>query len=132
VHSYTRINLSDVEDQAPKFGHAPDLEARFASGALGLTRSGLSYQRLAPGARAPFGHRHKEQEEIYVVLGGGGRLKLEDEIVELERMDAVRIPAETARQLEAGPDGIEILAFGAPRTESGPQDAEMLPGWWSD
>ena len=132
MNAYRRVNLKEVEDQAPKFGHAPDLEARFASGALGLSKSGLSYQRLAAGKRMPFGHRHTEQEEIYVVLAGGGRLKLEDEVVELTSMDAVRVPPETRRQLEAGPDGIEILAFGAPRTGSASRDAEMLPGWWSD
>src|SRR5688572_4091816 len=97
---YTLVNLKDVEDQAPKFGHAPNLEARFARGALGLERCGLSYQRLAPNFRGPFGHHHTEQEEIYVILSGGGRVKLEEEIVEVQALDALRVPPHTTRAFE--------------------------------
>lgn len=127
---YTLTNLKNVEDQAPKFGLAPNLEARFTRNDLGLQNSGLSYQRLAPDFRVPFGHKHKAQEELYVILGGSGRLKLDDEIVEVRQWDVVRVPKETTRNFEAGPDGLELLAFGAPNT--GPQDAEQLPGWWTD
>jgi uncharacterized cupin superfamily protein len=127
----TRVNLTqDVEDMAPRFGYAPDMESRFARKALGLEKSGLSHFRLAPGFRVPFGHSHAEQEEVYVVLSGGVRMKLDDEIVELARWDALRVPGEVTRAMEAGPDGAEVLAFGAPNTDN--QDAEMLPGWWSD
>lgn len=128
--SYTVRNLQEVEDSAPAFGLSPQLEARFARDALGLERAGLSYQRLAPNARVPFGHRHREQEELYVVVAGSGRIKLDDDVVELGQWDAVRIPAETMRCLEAGPDGIGFLAFGAPY--NGPGDAELVPDWWSD
>jgi mannose-6-phosphate isomerase-like protein (cupin superfamily) len=131
MSEHTQINLKDVENSAEKFGFAPDLEARFASGALELEHSGLSYQRLAPGFRMPFGHRHREQEEVYVVLTGGGRMRLGDEEVELRPLDAVRVPPALARSFEAGPDGLELIAFGAPRTgESAAQDVEQLPGWW--
>ena len=126
---YTLTNLKEVEDAATTFGLSPDLEARFARD-LGLENSAISYQRIAPGYRMPFGHKHKEQEELYVILSGGGRLKLDDEIVDVRRLDAIRIPKETTRNLEAGPEGLELLAFGAPNT--GPQDAEQVPGWWTD
>lgn len=129
---HTVVNLKDVEDSAEKFGLAPDLEARFASGALGLEKSGISYQRLAPGKRHPFGHRHREQEEIYVVLSGGGRVKVDDEIADVRPLDVVRVPPESARAFEAGPEGIELIAFGAPRTGATAADAEQLPGWWGD
>jgi mannose-6-phosphate isomerase-like protein (cupin superfamily) len=130
---HTIRNLKDdVEDMAPRFGFAPNLEARFAAGELGLEKSGLSYQRLAPGFRMPFGHRHKEQEEVYVIVGGSGRLKLDDEIVDVRRWDVVRMPGDTMRALEAGPEGVEILAFGAPNTGPPQEDAEMEPGWWTD
>jgi quercetin dioxygenase-like cupin family protein len=129
---YTLANLKDVEDSAPKFGFAPSLEARFASGALGLEKSAVSYQRLSPGFRMPFGHKHKAQEELYVVLSGSGRMKLDDEIVELRPLDAIRVPSDTMRALEAGPEGVELLAFGAPNTGSPAVDAEPLPGWWAD
>lgn len=129
--SYTRINLkTDVEDQAPKFGFAPNLESRFARKALGLENSGLSYYKVAPNYRLPFGHRHGEQEEVYLIVGGSARMKLDDEIVELQQWDALRVPGEVTRGFEAGPDGAEIVAFGAPNTEN--KDAEMVQGWWEE
>jgi mannose-6-phosphate isomerase-like protein (cupin superfamily) len=130
VAEYTIKNLKEVEDAAPRFGFSPSLEARFAREDLGLTKSGISYQRLEPNFRIPFGHRHAEQEEIYVVAGGGGRIKLDDEVLELRRWDAVRIAPETVRCPEAGPNGLELVIFGAPNTGGG--DVEMIPGWWSD
>ncbi len=128
---YTKVNLKhDVEDQAPNFGLAPDLEARMARVPLELEQSGLSYQRLAPNFRVPFGHRHKTQEEVYLVVSGSVRMKLEDEVVELKQWDAVRVPKETMRGFESGPEGAEIVAIGAPHT--GPGDAEVEQDWWSD
>jgi mannose-6-phosphate isomerase-like protein (cupin superfamily) len=128
---YTKVNLKDdVEDQAPRFGLSPDMEARMARVPLELEQSGVSYQRLAPNFRLPFGHTHKTQEEVYVVIGGGGRAKLDDDVLELKRFDAVRVHKDTARGFEAGPEGMELIAIGAPHT--GPGDAEVLQGWWSD
>ena len=132
MSQYTVLNLKDdVEDSAPKFGYSPDLEARFARPALELEKSGISYQKLAPGFRVPFGHRHKHQEELYVVVSGSGRIKIDDEILDIKQWDAVRVPPERWRNWEAGPDGIEIIAFGAP-VEASHEGAEMSPGWWSD
>jgi uncharacterized cupin superfamily protein len=132
---HTKINLkADLEDQAPRLNASPGLEVRFAAGKLGLERSGLSLQRFGPGFRMPFGHQHAEQEEVYVVLSGAGRLKLDDEILELTAFDAVRIPPDRMRALEGGPDGMEVLIFGAPKVGESVSDdvAEMQPGWWSD
>jgi mannose-6-phosphate isomerase-like protein (cupin superfamily) len=131
VADYTIRNLKQVEDAAPKFDMSPGIEARFARGDLELEQTGISYQRLAPNFRVPFGHKHADQEEIYVVLSGGGRLKLEDEIVDVGQWDAIRIAAGTMRGVEAGDEGLELLAFGGP-TNGKPNDAEMQPGWWSD
>jgi mannose-6-phosphate isomerase-like protein (cupin superfamily) len=127
---YTKRNLKDVEDAAPKYGMSPPLEARFARGDLELEKSGVSYQRLDPESRVPFGHKHAEQEELYVVVGGSGRMKLDDEIVELRQWDAVRVSPEVMRCLESGEDGIEVVVFGAPNTGGG--DVEMEQGWWAD
>ena len=128
---YTHINLKqDVEDMAPKFGFAPDLESRFARGALELENSGLSYYKIAPGYRLPFGHRHGEQEEVYLVASGSARMKVGDDIVELGQWDALRVPGRVWRGFEAGPQGAELLAFGAPNTDN--KDAEMEQGWWED
>jgi mannose-6-phosphate isomerase-like protein (cupin superfamily) len=130
VSGFKLANLKDVDDSAVKFGYAPALESRFARGALETERVGTSYQRLAPDTRAPFGHHHNLQEEIYVILGGSGRAKLDDEVVELEPLDALRVAPEVTRQFESGRDGLELLAFGP--GDGGTQDAEVAPGWWSD
>lgn len=131
--SYTKVNLkADVQDSAPGFGFAPDMEARFASGDLRLERSGVGYERLAPNFRVPFGHSHGEQEELFVVVSGSGRVKLDDDIFEFGQWDAIRVGPGVMRCFEAGPDGAEILAFGAPKMENPAADADMRPGWWSD
>jgi quercetin dioxygenase-like cupin family protein len=130
VAGYTHLNLKEVEDQAPKFDMSPDLEFRSARVPLELENAGMSYLRVAPNFRVPFGHNHNEQEEIYVLIEGSGRLKLDGEVIELKPLDAVRIHRETMRNLEGGPEGAVVLAFGAPNT--GPGDASMTQGWWMD
>ena len=128
---YTKLNLKDdVEDQAPNFGLEENLEARMARVPLELQNSGLSYQRLGPNYRLPFGHTHKTQEEVYVVIGGSARAKVGDEVVELGLLDALRVDKETPRSFESGPEGVELIAVGAPNT--GPGDAEVVQSWWSD
>ena len=130
MSGYTKTNLrSDVENQAPNFGMPPELEARFARTALGGKTLGLSLMTLAPSFRIPFGHKHAGQEEVYVVLRGSARIKVEDEIVELAQWDAIRFDKNTMRAVEAGPDGVEYLAFGAGED---PRDAEMVQNWWTD
>ena len=124
---YTVVNLEDVEDM---FGLGEGLQSRFARVPLELERSGLSLYRIAPGFRLPFGHRHGEQEEVYVVVRGSMRMKVDDEVVELRRWDALRVPGSAWRAFVAGSEGAELLAFGAPNTEN--KDAEMEQGWWLD
>jgi uncharacterized cupin superfamily protein len=131
MSDYTHINLkADVDDQAPNFGLSPDLEARMARVPLGMENSGLSYLRLAPGYRLPFGHKHKQQEEVYVLVNGSARIKVEDEVREMKQWDAVRLHRDTLRCFEAGDEGAELIAIGAPNT--GPGDAEIVQEWWSD
>ena len=127
---YTKLNLKeDVEDQAPKFG-MPELEFRMARVPLELENSGVTYMRLTPNFRLPFGHTHNVQEEVYVLISGSARVKLDDDIVELKPFDAVRIHRETMRNLEGGPEGAELIAIGAPNT--GPGDGPMTQDWWKD
>jgi mannose-6-phosphate isomerase-like protein (cupin superfamily) len=131
LSGYTKLNLAeDVENSAEKFGMGDVLAAHFVRDDLEATRFGLSLQRLKPDQRMPFGHNHAQQEEVYVVVGGSGRLKLGDDIVEVAKWDAVRVAAEVMRAFEAGPDGLEVVAFGAPAT--GLQDAQQEMGWWTD
>jgi len=125
----THVHLPDLEDFAAKSDH-DDLSFRGARDALGCEKSGLSLQAVAAGARQPFGHRHGEEEEIYLVLKGGGTMRAGTRDVELGPMDAVRVAPGVNRAIEAGPDGIEFVAFGSPG--GGQADGEMLPGWWGD
>jgi mannose-6-phosphate isomerase-like protein (cupin superfamily) len=125
---YTKKNLREVEDMAPRFGLAPDLEARFARRDLRAEQVGLSYQRLAPDAKGAFGHSHTEDEEIYLVVSGSGRMMVGDETVEISAWDAIRVAPETVRAFAAGPDGLELLAFGT-HTED---DASVQQVEWTD
>ncbi len=110
---HTQINLGDVEDAAPANGFGDRWEARVAREALDAEQAGMTYFRLRPGKRSPFVHRHRQAEEIYVVLSGTGRIKLGDEILDVHALDAVRVAPEVARAFEAGPEGLEFIAFGA-------------------
>jgi mannose-6-phosphate isomerase-like protein (cupin superfamily) len=123
---YTIKNLRDVEDMAAKSGFGDTGEAHFPREALNLQRTGFSHQRLRANKRQAFGHRHKEAEEVYVVMNGSGRVKLDDEFVELRPLDAIHVQPGTARGFEAGPDGLEYLAFG-PRVAG---DAEIIRDFW--
>jgi mannose-6-phosphate isomerase-like protein (cupin superfamily) len=128
---YTLINLrEDVDDQAPNFGLSPNLETRMARVPLGMENAGLTYLRIAPGFRMPFAHKHKNQEEVYVLVNGTARVKLEDEIKEMKQWDAVRVHRDTVRGFEAGDEGAEFIVVGAPNT--GPGDADVIQDWWRD
>ena len=129
MSDFTKINLREVGDSAPKFDMPDGMEARFARSPIEGETLGLSLFTLAPNFRIPFGHKHENQEEVYVVLRGSARVKVDDEIVELGELDAIRFDKSTMRAVEAGPDGVEYIAFGA---GDDPRDAELVQGWWSD
>lgn len=124
--TYAKKNLREVEDQALKHGLSNTQEARFPRADLGAEQTGINYLIIKPGQREAFAHRHREAEELYVVLAGEGRVKLDEELVDLRQLDAVRVSPGTARSFEAGPDGLEVLIFG-PRVEG---DGEMVPDFW--
>jgi mannose-6-phosphate isomerase-like protein (cupin superfamily) len=127
--SYTKTNLREVENQAPNFGMPDEMQARFARRHIEGKTLGLSLFTLEPGFRIPFGHKHENQEEVYVVVRGSGRVKVGDEVVELNEWDAIRFGEDTMRNMEAGPNGMDYLAFGAGED---PRDVEMAHGWWGD
>ena len=126
--AYTKKKLTEVTDSAPEFGLGEVQEARFASEAMETEDTGFSLHRVKPGKRQGFGHKHEDAEEVYVVIDGSGRIKMDDEIVELERLDAIRIAPGVIRAFEAGDEGLEVLAFG-PRHKG---DGEIIQGWWTD
>jgi quercetin dioxygenase-like cupin family protein len=121
---FTLINIkSDLENIGSVFDGPPDLEFRAATKPLELEKGALTYQRVPPGARFPYGHSHETQEEVYVVVQGSGRMQ----------WDAVRVPPGTWRGYEAGPDGLEMLITGAPNLgEDARADVDGLRGWWTD
>jgi uncharacterized cupin superfamily protein len=126
--SYTIKNLADVEDMAVKHGFSEFGEAHFARGALEAEQTGIAYHVLRPNVRQAFGHRHDEAEEINVVIAGGGRVKLDDEVHEIRALDAIRVAPQVTRQFEAGPEGMSYVVIGPHRE----RDGEILPGWWQD
>jgi uncharacterized cupin superfamily protein len=125
-NNYAKINFDAVEDMNARYGMQEVGEARYLREDVGAETIGATLYRMRPGKRTGFGHRHERAEELYVVLAGGGRMKVDDEIVELRPFDAVRLAPGAVRELEAGPEGLELLATGAHL----PGDGEMIQGWW--
>ena len=125
---YARINLDDVTDLAARYGMGELGEARYLREDVRAERIGLTLYRMNPGRRTGFGHRHREAEEMYVVLSGSGRAKVEDDVFGLRALDVVRVAPSCMRELEAGPDGMVVLAFGT----HVPDDGEMQQDWWTD
>lgn len=125
--AFTKISLAAVDDAAPANGFGGRWEARVAREALAAERTGVTLFRLRPGKRSPFTHRHRDAEEIYVVLNGSGRIKLEDELVDVAPLDAIRVAPATARAFEAGQEGLEFLAFGPHH----PGDGEPVEDPWT-
>ena len=123
---YAKKNLRTVEDSAVKFGLSASQEARFPREDLGAQQTGMNLLRVKPGQREAFAHRHLTAEEIYVVISGSGRVKLDDELVALEPLDAVRVSPGVARAFEAAEDGLEVLIVG-PHVEG---DGEVVPDFW--
>jgi quercetin dioxygenase-like cupin family protein len=132
MSDYSHVNLTEVEDQAPNLGLDPEqFNLRFGRVALNCEHCGVSYLRFAPGAKA-HGHRHKQQEEIYVLVTGSAEMKVGDDVLELQPFDAVRVPPHVMRGIKGGPQGAQVIAVGAPNTGPGDGDAPD-PNWvWKD
>lgn len=128
MSDHTKITIDEIADSADAVGAGDRQESRFATGPLGLAGVGLAVHRLRPGKRQSFGHRHQKAEEVCLVLSGSGRVRLDDDLVELAARDVVRIGPAVARRFEAGPDGMEFIVFG-PHI---PKDGELLPDFWAD
>ncbi|MDQ3607308.1 MAG: cupin domain-containing protein [Actinomycetota bacterium] len=126
--SYAKKNVRDIEDLAVKHGFSEHQEARFPRTELDAAATGLAYLKIKPGKREAFAHRHGEAEEVVVVLSGGGHVKLDDELVSLAPLDAVRVSPGVTRAFEADADGLEVLVFG-PHVEG---DAQMVEGFWDE
>jgi mannose-6-phosphate isomerase-like protein (cupin superfamily) len=125
---YTIKNFDDI-DNAMKDPDA-GIDARFARKHLDSEHLGVSRMRLAADTRFPFGHRHREQEEAYVVISGSGRVKLDDDVIDVKQWDVIRVAPSVARGFAAAADGLELLAVGSDRPEGG--DGEPAEDFWGD
>lgn len=130
---YTVQNLKQIDNAGAAFGLPEDqIELRLGRGPLGCETAGVSYMKLGPGYRAPFGHSHGEQEEIYVLVSGSARMKIGDDMVDLQPFTAVRVAPASMRGYEGGPQGAELIVVGAPQPSSPDGDGNVEPGWWTD
>jgi quercetin dioxygenase-like cupin family protein len=128
MSNYTKLNLLELDDSVGE--RSADIEGRFGRTKLGAKDIGVSHWRYAPNFRSPMGHRHREQEEAYVVVAGSGRMLLDGDVVELRQWDTVRVAPECVRAFEAGPDGLDFIAVGGPKPEGG--DGETSAAEWPD
>jgi mannose-6-phosphate isomerase-like protein (cupin superfamily) len=119
---YTIKNLREAKDVAAEAGLSNALEARFAHEDLESETSGISYQVIRAGQRQPFAHKHGEMEEIYVIISGNGRVKLDDELEDVGPLDAIRIAPSVIRAFEAADEDLVLLVF-SPRADG---DAEVV------
>ncbi len=126
MSGYAITNLSRVKDSAVEFGYSEMQEARFPREDVGAERTGFAVHFVRPGKRSAFGHRHDDAEEVHLVVRGSGRVRLDDEIVELSERDVLRVAPGVTRAFEGGPEGLEYVVFGA-RHE---RDGELVEGFW--
>jgi mannose-6-phosphate isomerase-like protein (cupin superfamily) len=122
---YTITNLEDVQDAAGAGGLDFGV-VRFPRQSVGAEQTGFVHQRIFPGARQSFGHRHEQAEEVCFVISGSGAMKLDDGVHELREHDIVRLAPRVTRSFSAGPDGLELLIFGPHHAD----DGELIQGYW--
>jgi quercetin dioxygenase-like cupin family protein len=115
MSDYAIKNLMDAENLAKDDGR----EMRFTRKYLDSSELGVSYEAFPPNFSSSDGHSHEVQEEAYVVIEGSGRVKLDDEVVELKKWDVVRVAPAVDRGFEAGPDGLILIAVGGSKPEGG-------------
>src|SRR3954447_20766800 len=127
--SYTVCRIGDAPDA---FGGKYPGEMRFLTGPLATDQVALTYRRMPAetGGKGSYGHRHKTQEEVYLVLSGLLEFKLGDEVVEVGPFTAVRVPAATVRSIwNAGPEEAELL-IASTRIEDVRSDVETVEDFW--
>lgn len=125
MSDYAIKNLMDAENVI----EGGERELRMTRKFLDSKELGVSYFRYPPNHHATDGHRHEAQEEAYVVVGGSGRVKLDEDSQELRKWDVVRVAPQVVRGFDAGPEGLELIAIGGSKPEGG--DGVPVKGAWA-
>jgi uncharacterized cupin superfamily protein len=81
---------------------------------LGAESLGARLWRLVPG-QASTRHRHRDQEELYILLEGSGRVRVDGELLTLEPLDSLLVEPAASRQLFNDTETDQLwLVVGAP------------------
>lgn len=128
MHSYAVVNLMELDDVFG--GRVEGVEARFARSQMGSRDLGVSHFRYEPGSRSGTGHRHREQEEAYVVVSGSGRVLLDGAPLDLRQWDVLRVAPDVVRAFEAGPEGMDVVAIGD--RQPAEDDGEFVEAVWPE
>ena len=129
VGGYTICEIGDAPDA---FGGQYPGAMRLLGGPLASEQVTLTYREMPPGTggKGSYGHRHKTQEEIYLVLSGRLEFKLGDELVELGPLTAVRVAPHTVRSVwNEGPEEAALL-IASTRSEDPRDDVELIEDFW--
>ncbi len=107
--SYSLVHVDDIEPSGP--GGA----VRFVRRELGVEAFGINRFDLPPGSE---GREHDEagtgQEEVSVVIRGGGHWRVDGELVAVREGSFIRFDPGTTRCPVAGPDGMAFISVGSP------------------
>lgn len=102
--------------------------------ALEAEQVALTWRRMPPGTggRGSYGHRHRTQEELYLVLAGTVTFKVGDEVFEAGAGTAVRVPPEALRSIHNDGAGDAELVICSVRVENPTGEGELVEGFWPD
>ena len=107
-------------------------EMRMITYGIDAEQVALTYRRMPQhtGGKGSYGHRHKTQEELYMVLTGKLQFKLDDDLLELEGGTTVRVAPEVARSVwNDEPEDAELIIVSI-KIENPQDDSEQVPDFW--
>jgi mannose-6-phosphate isomerase-like protein (cupin superfamily) len=131
MSDYQHVRLEEVDDW---LGDYPG-EMRGITYAIGAEQAALTYRRMPQhtGSKGSYGHRHKTQEELYFVLSGRLQFKLGEEIVEVGKHEALRVPPQTWRGVwNDEPEDAELIIVSTRIGDDPGADTETIDGFWPE
>jgi mannose-6-phosphate isomerase-like protein (cupin superfamily) len=123
--------IKPLDEMQDVLGDYPG-EMRMATYEVGAEQVALTYRVMPPqtGGKGSYGHSHKTQEELYLVLSGTLQFKLDDEVVDVPARTAVRIAPEVVRSVwNEGPDDV-ALVIASVRIADAREDAILTENFW--